>query len=49
MITQLTPMALPFPLSEWDGIAIFEAESYAKFFEVGSWRFLGQVFSYLCF
>ncbi|KAJ7903412.1 hypothetical protein B0H14DRAFT_2664821 [Mycena olivaceomarginata] len=34
MITQLTPMALPFPLSEWDGIAIFEAESYAKFFEV---------------
>ncbi|KAJ7364156.1 EthD domain-containing protein [Mycena albidolilacea] len=34
MITHLTPMALPFPLSEWDGIAIFEAESYAKFFEV---------------
>ncbi|KAJ7364155.1 hypothetical protein DFH08DRAFT_267430 [Mycena albidolilacea] len=32
VIAHLTQM--PFGPSEWDGIAIFEAESYAKIFEV---------------
>jgi hypothetical protein len=34
VIAHLTQM--PFGPSEWDGIAILEAESYAKIFEVGS-------------
>jgi hypothetical protein len=27
------------PMSEWDGMAIFEGESYAKIFEVSSFDF----------
>jgi hypothetical protein len=30
------------PMSEWDGMAIFEGESYAKIFEVSSFDLRSQ-------